>query len=585
MRSCSTANTNMLWGCVTAKTLSYLGVQYAVICPGSRSAPLAIGFSDNTDIRSISALDERSASFFALGRAIQCKKPVVIICSSGTAAANFYPAVIEASLSNVPLIILTADRPSELQGCHAPQSIDQIKLFGNYPRWQISMMNPCPDIKAFQYLRQSLMHAYMRAEYPHPGPVHLNFPFREPLAPIFDPDIEELCAVTTGKAFYQNVVSPKYFTTIAPSHSIKDEIQLLRSAKKGIFVIGPTIAQNPSTFATSVGAIAASLGWPTLTDALNPLRNFQDKNQYLICHYDTILRNKDLAQKLRPDCVLAIGALPTSKVLRAWLETADPITFLISPQPDNLDPCHRRVRRICLDLSAFEQSLLCTKTDLSQYCKSWLLYEEKTRLQIFNIMQHQDLILEAKIPWFLARNLPEKTPIHIANSTPIRDVEYFWPSNNRHIVPTFNRGTNGIDGTVSSGMGMAHYNQPSVLLTGDLSFLHDSNGLLINHEMKGSLTIVIINNNGGRIFESLFMPTSDILFERYFVTPQNIILSKFAEAHRIPCFQPQTWGRFLTLIAELPSSFSRIIVLNINNEKNTLFRKSMLDNVPRQLES
>ena len=191
-------------------------------------------------------------------------------------------------------------------------------------------------------------------------------------------------------------------------------------------------------------------------------------------------------------------------------------------------------------------------------------------------MKKQNFLFEGKIPWILSKFLPTHTPFHIGNSMPIRDAECFWRSNNKQIIPNFNRGANGIDGTISSGMGMAFNNRPSVLLTGDLSFLHDTNGLLVSKELQGSLTIIVINNQGGRIFNNLPIAKFNFICERYFVTPQNINIEKLAEAYSIPCYVPKKWIGVVSHIKQLPSLGVKIILINTNQKKDITFRKNII---------
>ena len=576
IRFYSQTNKNMLWGHVAAETLSKLGLNFAVISPGSRSAPLTIGFTQNQKIKSITILDERSAGFFGLGKSMQSNTAVLLICSSGTATANLYPAVIEASLSNIPLLIFTADRPGELQECHAPQTINQKKIFGNYTRWQIDLNTPKAEINAFRYLRQSLMHALSRTKYPSPGPVHVNFPFRDPLVPIKDEKIYTLREKVNKSNFYSHI-SPlnNSLYTITPNIDLKKRLKLYLY-KKGIIIIGPTIVQNCTVFSKCIASIAYSLGWPVITDVLNPLRNFKDENQYLICHYDIFLRNENIRKKLKPDCVLAIGALPTSKILSEWLTKIDVITYLINKNYDNWDPYHRRVCHVYAELNFFEKIFFKKQIKLPSYTKSWLNYDKKISLSIDRLMKKQNFLFEGKIPWILSKFLPTHTPFHIGNSMPIRDAECFWRSNNKQIIPNFNRGANGIDGTISSGMGMAFNNRPSVLLTGDLSFLHDTNGLLVSKELQGSLTIIVINNQGGRIFNNLPIAKFNFICERYFVTPQNINIEKLAEAYSIPCYVPKKWIGVVSHIKQLPSLGVKIILINTNQKKDITFRKNII---------
>jgi len=303
-------NLNQIWSYVFTETLKRLGLNCAVICPGSRSTPLTVAFVQQIPvIEVIPILDERSAAFFALGQAKATGKPVVLVCTSGTAGANFYPAVIEARESRVPLLILTTDRPAELRNCHSGQTIDQVKLYGNYPNWQTELATPSLDMGMLSYLRQTVIHAWECCQFPNSGAVHLNIPFRDPLAPIpdgtdFTLDVED---------FFGGIVSTPLPIT---------NYQLpITNYQKGIIIAGVAQGQNPDQYCRAIANLCQTLQWPVLAEGLSPVRNYANLNPYLISTYDLILRNQQLAKELTPEIVIQIGEMPTSKELRNWLIT------------------------------------------------------------------------------------------------------------------------------------------------------------------------------------------------------------------------------------------------------------------------
>ncbi|MEN9222787.1 MAG: 2-succinyl-5-enolpyruvyl-6-hydroxy-3-cyclohexene-1-carboxylic-acid synthase, partial [Thermostichus sp. BF3_bins_97] len=473
-------NTNALWGSLLAETLSRLGCRLAVVCPGSRSAPITYALAQHPDIEAISVLDERSAAFFALGLAQQTQQPIPLVCTSGSAAAHFLPAVIEAQESGIPLLILTADRPPELRHCRSGQTIDQVKLYGRYPNWQAELALPAPDLTLLAYLRQTLIHAWERALRPSPGPVHLNVPFRDPLAPIADGSTEPLGSLRDEPGFEENFFRGSGTALSAVSFSLEDQPfwQAWRSCERGVIVAGPAQPRDPQRYAEAVARLAAALGWPVWSEGLSPLRNHAHLNPYLISTYDLMLRREH--PHLWPEQVIQLGSLPTSKELRQTLAQMSPRTWLIDPRPDNGDPLHNPTTHLQFsveELALPEQELVWR--DPSPFLQAWLKAEAQMRKALDQTLANLTGWFEGKVAWGLAHHLPADTPLFIANSTPVRDVEWFWPPNARRIQPYFNRGANGIDGILSSAFGVAHRNRPTVLLTGDLAFLHDSNGLLL----------------------------------------------------------------------------------------------------------
>ncbi|MEG3842797.1 2-succinyl-5-enolpyruvyl-6-hydroxy-3-cyclohexene-1-carboxylic-acid synthase, partial [Microcoleus sp. herbarium14] len=345
-------NTNTLWSSILAETLQRLGLTTAVICPGSRSAPLTIAFTQNHQIETIPILDERSASFFALGIAKKSGLPTALICTSGTAAANFYPAIIEARESRIALLIFTADRPPELRDCHAGQAIDQVKIYGNYPNWQAELAIPAASIGMLGYLRQTIVYAIERSQFPTPGPVHLNIPFRDPLVPVPDIAIEALETQFDIEDFFaglEPIVAGETFTPpsqgghggTAPTRGgVGSTIEQWQKCSTGIIIAGVAQPQFPEKYCSAIAQISKLLNWPVLAEGLSPLRNYAQLNPHLISTYDLILRNRELADKLTPEIAIQIGDLPTSKELRNWLDKTQPKRYIIDPSHHNFDPLH-----------------------------------------------------------------------------------------------------------------------------------------------------------------------------------------------------------------------------------------------------
>ncbi|MEG5049998.1 MULTISPECIES: 2-succinyl-5-enolpyruvyl-6-hydroxy-3-cyclohexene-1-carboxylic-acid synthase [unclassified Microcoleus] len=654
-------NTNTLWSSILAETLQRLGLTTAVICPGSRSAPLTIAFALNNKIETIPILDERSASFFALGIAKKSGLPTALICTSGTAAANFYPAIIEARESRIPLLIFTADRPPELRDCHAGQAIDQVKIYGNYPNWQAELAIPSASRGMLDYLRQTIVYAWERSQFPTPGPVHLNIPFRDPLVPVPDIAVEALETQFNPEHFFAGL-EPIFAgeSSTPPSPPLlrggeESTMQQWQKCSKGIIIAGVAQPQFSEKYCSAIGQISKSLNWPVLAEGLSPVRNYAQLNPHLISTYDLILRNRELADKLTPEIAIQIGDLPTSKELRNWLDKTQPKRYIIDPSHHNFDPLHGQTIHLRTSVENLATNLATILTQVpslnkgestlvpplikgglggdrapattnippqipplnkgestqipplnkdkstpvpplskgglggvqtspsNEYLQLWHNTEIQVRQTIDQKIATINNIIEPKVSWLLSQILPPATPIFIANSMPVRDVEFFWKPNNLEIKPFFNRGANGIDGTLSTALGVAHRNQSSILLTGDLTLLHDTNGFLIKNKFVGHLTILLINNNGGGIFEMLPVAKFDPPFEEFFATPQDINFAHLCATYGVEHEIIDDWEQFKQKLNLLPNSGIRVLELQTDRRSDAKWRQDNLSKFAKDL--
>ncbi|MEG4120077.1 2-succinyl-5-enolpyruvyl-6-hydroxy-3-cyclohexene-1-carboxylic-acid synthase [Microcoleus sp. N9_B4] len=654
-------NTNTVWASVLAETLQRLGLTTAVICPGSRSAPLTIAFAQNKKIETIPILDERSASFFALGIAKKSGLPVALICTSGTAAANFYPAIIEARESRIPLLIFTADRPPELRDCHAGQAIDQVKIYGNYPNWQAELAIPSASRGMLDYLRQTIVYAWERSQFPTPGPVHLNIPLRDPLIPVPDIAVEALETQFNPEDFFAGL-EPIFAgeSSTPPSPPLlrggeESTMQQWQKCSKGIIIAGVAQPQFAEKYCSAIGQISQLLNWPVLAEGLSPVRNHAQLNPHLISTYDLILRNRQLADKFSPEIAIQIGDLPTSKELRNWLDKTQPKRYIIDPSHHNFDPLHGQtihlrtsVENLATNLATIltqvppllkEESsqvpplskgglggvLTTATTNISpqipplnkgestqipplnkdkstpvpplnkgglggvqtspsnEYLQLWRNTEIQIRQTIDQKISAINNIIEPKVSWLLSQILPPGTPIFIANSMPVRDVEFFWKPNNLEIKTFVNRGANGIDGTLSTALGVAHRNQSSIMLTGDLTLLHDTNGFLIKNKFVGHLTIILINNNGGGIFEMLPVAKFDPPFEEFFATPQHINFAQLCATYGVKHEVIEDWEQFKQKLNLLPNSGIRVLELQTDRRSDAKWRQDNLSKFAKDL--
>ncbi len=617
-------NTNTVWASILVETLHCLGLTTAVICPGSRSTPLAIAFASHPKIAAIPVLDERSAAFFALGLARQSNLPVAIACTSGTAGANFYPAAIEAKESRVPLLLLTADRPPELRNCHAGQAIDQVKLYGDYPNWQAELAMPSLDMAMLRYLRQTVVYGWQKTLFPVPGAVHLNLPFRDPLPPLPEPDKAELvhilshtfaaedffthCQVTPYQDLQtppfvngvgDNLQTPPFFTVVGGDREPGDNLQTPPfftvvggdreqaiacqifqqwQGKPGLIIAGSAQPPEAKKYCQAIGQLSQKFGWPVLAEGLSPLRNYARINPNLISTYDLILRDRTFAEKLTPEIVVQIGELPISKELRQWLEKTNIRRLVIDPSDHNLDPIHGPTIHLSIsvekiaDAAASLDPLPLSSAQI-EYRQRWSEAETKIRGAIEQTFSQIDAIIEPKLAWVVSQSLPIDTPLFIANSMPVRDVEYFWQPGNLQVRPFFNRGANGIDGTLSTALGIAHDQQPAVMLTGDLALLHDTNGFLLRPKFKGHLTIILINNNGGGIFEMLPVSQFDPPFEEFFATPQEVNFGQLFASYGVEHQFITSWSQLSLSLNPLPSQGIRVLELRCDRKSDAQWRQ------------
>jgi 2-succinyl-5-enolpyruvyl-6-hydroxy-3-cyclohexene-1-carboxylate synthase len=532
-RSPKFANTNALWSAVGVRTLANLGLRHVVISPGSRSTPLAFAFAESRDIATTVALDERSAGFIALGLAKASREPVALLCTSGTAGANYLPAVIEARLSATPLLVLTADRPPELRDCHSGQTITQNGLFGAYPVWATEAAVPYADLGQLRYWRQLLVDAWQHAQGPLAGPVHLNLPFRDPLPPSEPEKGYKAPAGLDLAAFTTLPVCAQVDSLLTPA----SVAALLPKTDRGVIVVGPHAPADRQEFADGLLELSQLTGWPILADGAGTLRGDLAGSGRLVSAYDLILRDANLARTLRPEAAIFVGPLPTSKVLRAWLKYADVLALQVNRAGENVDPTHGRWTRLDGTLTPSGER---AKAADNARLVAWRKAQKNARTKLERIAR-VDWNFEGRVVTLLEEALGPDDRLFIGSSMPIRDLEWFYHPPGPGPEVLCNRGANGIDGTVSTALGASLDGKRTVLLCGDLTFLHDSNALLSAYGHTGDLTIVVVNNQGGGIFNHLAVAKETKRFEQLWGTPQAADLGKLCAAHGVRHDLAETW--------------------------------------------
>lgn len=506
--------------------LARAGLRHVCICPGSRSTPLAMLFADHPNVRVWMHVDERSAGFFALGLAKAIGEPVALVATSGSAVTNFMPAVVEAFFGRVPLLLLTADRPHEHRDIGSNQTIDQVRLYGTHVKWFVDMALPETDETMVRYARTVATRAMATARAVPAGPVHLNFPFREPLIP----------RQGTGPAMpgYGRDDGSPYARVVDGSRTLSgQDADALASEwsriERGVIVCGP---RTPADAAVSVLQLAGVLGWPVLADPLSGLRAGLDEEVleagHLIDAYDVFLRNEAVAETLAPEVVVRFGAFPVSKPLLQFLQRyADVPQVVVDEGGGWRDPTlaaaavlHVDPRQLC---QALIGALLGNEGPNGGWAGLWRRLNAVTRQTLRDAVDELPELFEGRVFQELAQLLPDGAALFVGNSMPIRDMDAFFPAVNRRIEVFGNRGVNGIDGVVSSALGTAAgVTGPLVLVLGDLSFYHDLNGLLAAKLHKLNATIVVINNDGGGIFSFLPQAEHPDNFEMLFGTPIDL---------------------------------------------------------------
>src|SRR4051812_33070152 len=497
------------------------GVTDACVAPGSRSAPLALALAGDERIRVHVHLDERSASFFALGLARATGRPALVLCTSGTAGANFHPAVLEAHHGRVPLIVCTADRPPELRDTGAGQTVDQIKLFGDAVRWFHEAEVPSDRDGAGAAWRALASRSVAEATGSPAGPVHLNLPFREPLVPTGE-ELVDAPGRSDDRPWTASAPGVR-----APSVEMLDALaHLVADRPRGLIVAGWGAGVRPST----VLRFAEVAGWPVLADPLSNLRV-----QGTIAAYDPLLRVPGFADGHAPDVVLRIGGPTTNKPLVQWLD-ASVDQVLVDPDGAWLDPAHAVSGRMVADPELL-LGALADAVDVmvdEAWVRTWTDADVAARAAIDALVDGWGEPFEGRIARDVVRATPTEGSLVVASSMPVRDVESF-ASTRDQVTFHANRGVNGIDGFVSTALGIAAASDgPTVALVGDLCFLHDSNGLLGAVDRGVDATFVVVDNGGGGIFS--FLPQADLPdhFETLFGTPQPVDLGALAAVHGIP---------------------------------------------------
>lgn len=523
--------------------LARSGVKLAVISPGSRSTPLALALFRQEGIETRVVLDERSGAFFALGAAQAGGAPVVLTCTSGTAAANYLPAVAEADLSAAPLIVLTADRPPELRGIGAGQTIDQIKLFGDAVRWFSEVGNHDADDAGLIHFRSLACRACAVATGdPRPGPVHLNFPLRDPLDP--RPVAGD---VTATRRLALEGRPPEPLTRVeeatcgAERHTVNRLVAMIEAADRILILAG---RQNDPTIREPLARLANACSAPVLAEPTSQFRLGPHDRGAVITAYERIARRRE--KSLAPDLILRLGEFPTSKQLRLWLAETEPAQIVIDPDRGWNEPTRIADLIVRSDPATLLHQIENTAEQRIEgpaghrFWNAWMEAERETRREIEESWELTDGVSTGAVHARLAELQTDGNLIYTASSLPIRDQEEALPALDLDLLFLANRGANGIDGLIASGLGAARAcRRPTTIITGDLGFFHDVGSLALARDLGGQVRIVVLNNDGGAIFERLPQKQSmtDEEFEVLMRTPSGLSVEKAAALYELPFYR------------------------------------------------
>ncbi|WP_066057613.1 2-succinyl-5-enolpyruvyl-6-hydroxy-3-cyclohexene-1-carboxylic-acid synthase [Robertmurraya korlensis] len=558
--------------------LIHAGVKDVVVSPGSRSTPIAMIMAEHPDLRLHIHVDERSAAFFALGMAKASRNPTVLLCTSGTAAANYFPAIAEANLSRVPLIVVTADRPHELRDVGAPQAMDQVNLYGKHVKWFVEMSHPEGSIEMLRYTRTVASRAVATALSSPAGPVHLNFPLREPLVP--DLTSETLFVMAERENGYVHIEQGHLSLNAHQLHLIADE---LNKCTNGLIVCGEM--ESPA-FAEAVTKLAEKLQYPIIADPLSQLRSGKHKFVHIIDSYDTFLRNEDAVNHLTPDVIIRFGAMPISKAFSLFMKKNEQATqYVIDGGEGWRDPSLLTFNMIYCDEVQFCDSLLplLNENQDTLFVEKWQQINEITKAALFRIKENESLS-EGRLFNELVELLPDGATLFVGNSMPIRDVDTFFYNNAKSIRIMANRGANGIDGIISSALGAGTVHKPMYLVLGDLTFFHDLNGLIASKLYNIDLRVIVINNNGGGIFSFLPQASHPKHFERLFGTPLDLDFEPAVSMYGGTFSRVSSWLEFTSSFEQnLAINGLSVIEIPTKRAENLQEHRNLWDYVSREI--
>lgn len=570
-------NLNHLWAGLLIEELVRGGVDCFCVSPGSRSTALAMAAARHPAAKTMIHFDERGAAFHALGWASASGRPAVLICTSGSAAANYWPAVVESSASRVPLILLTADRPPELLDCRANQAIDQSKLFGNYVRW--SFVLPCPEagLPASMVLTTADQALY-RARHAPAGPVHIDCMFREPLEPVPGGEAAVQSALQPLKRWMHSAAP--WTTCYTPETSLSDAddlkvINRISDVRRGLLVVGRLRTMEE---ARAARLLADALRWPVFPDVLSGVRLGSGSDSF-VHYFDQLLLSPRFREACAPEFVLHLGGAVTSKRLQQHLAALGPEYMLVTDHPLRQDPFHQVSHRVQAHIPAFCRWLAPSIRD----CGAPAWGEQFPALSravsdcIDARVKDTGQLSEIFVARAVSRGRPEGTTLFLGNSMPIRDMDMYGAGEGLEGVVACNRGASGIDGNIATVAGHANaLGRPVTAVIGDLAALHDLNSLALLRDTAAPVILVLVNNDGGGIFSFLPIAEYPETFERCFATPHGRSFADAARLFGLDYTCPETQESFLEAYAgALSGTHATIIEVRTDRQENVAAHRGL----------
>ncbi|MEK4426710.1 2-succinyl-5-enolpyruvyl-6-hydroxy-3-cyclohexene-1-carboxylic-acid synthase [Solibacillus sp. FSL K6-1523] len=554
-------------------TLVQNGVKNVVVSPGSRSTPLAYAFASTEALQMHRQVDERAAAFYALGLAKATGKPVVLLCTSGTAAANYYPAIIEAKYARVPLIVLTADRPHELREVGAPQTINQVRIYGENVKWSVEFPIPDDAPRTLPFIERHTVRAVNIAMTAPYGPVHLNIPFREPLLI----DFQETLPKST--------FASSYISELAPSKAAISELaQLINQTRTGLIIVGELPLGTDTTY---LWDFIRKVQWPVMIESLSNLRTEvpEDCQLYAISTYDALMKNDRFKRNVAPQTVIRFGAQPVSKFLMQFIERAQPQSYVIIDE----DPMYRDSTHVS---THFIQALIgqwladmpidnrLTEAPFAQF---WKMAD----LLALDVIEKyaDDAIDEGAMVQAMLENLPNEADLFVSSSMPIRDLDTFLTTSKKDLQVFANRGANGIDGVMSTALGFSkgRPQRQTYILIGDLAFLHDVNAFIATRYQPCDVTVVIMNNDGGGIFSYLPQASVEAHYEDLFGTPTALTFEQVATMYEFDYSKASNVEELVTALQQPKQSAVKIIEGFTNRADNVTEHRALWNRIQEVL--
>jgi len=577
-------NLNYLWSKFFVDQLAFFGLKNVCISPGSRSTPLTTAFAKNKKIKKYVIVDERSSAFFALGLAKRSQQPVAIVTTSGTAAANLYPAIIESYLQRIPLIVCTTDRPSYLRNTGANQTINQNNLYKNHIRFFKDVQLPTLSLKSFKSLQKIISDSYLTAITKDTGPVNINFQFEKPL----EKSISDIKVDTDFIAKLSTLLSPVLPISHSVLTSAKNFMQIVKKVNlhdKGIILVGWD--NYSKTFVNDLIKLSVKSGFPILADGASGIY-LKSEHKNIIVNHQAFLRSEKFTKAHSPEIIIQFGNAPTSNTMLNFVSNSRAYKIGVNSFGERKDSGKKFNKLISAEPGEF--CLALSKKINRRKVKSYLSVfkdvdniTENFKEKFFSRVKiNEELAILNKV----IESLPKKSNLFVTNSLPIRDLEFFKKKSKNNINLFVNRGASGIDGINSTAAGITAFSKdPTVLVTGDLSFSHDTNGLHTIAKYKIPLTIVLINNGGGAIFNMLPIGKEEKLFDDYFFTPLNIQFKDLIKTYNGKYLFANS---FSSLQSKLKHSIEHkefsVIELKTDYKKGSKLRKEYFKDIITQIE-